>query len=252
MLPDGLGRWLAALLRAAVPRVPEGRRSRPPRPGRARHTKASASGTQPVAVSRSAAPRWRRPPPRVGDPRPGARDHAGAKAGARSRGSTLGCSRGEGRGGGGGAARRSRASELYGVGSFLCCRLPLACGAVPCVRGFWKVVGSGHILGRFSRHLTRWGGGGGPGRGASRHHPPRRTHGRTPADREMGSRGCSAGTFPRGLRPSSLAGTKYFQAPGEKKVFSEGWGKGEPRKDGMDEVGSLRITKQKSSGHLLQ
>lgn len=92
--------------------------------------------------------------------------------------------------------RRSRASELYGVESFLCCRLPLACGAVPCVRGFWKVVGSGHILGRFSRHLTRrGGGGGGPGRGASRHHPPRRTHGRTRAGR-------------RGGRPDSAAGRR--------------------------------------------
>lgn len=63
-----------------------------------------------------------------------------------------------------------------------CCRLPLACGAVPRVRRFWE-VGSSHLPGRcsrpplprFSRHLT--GRGGGQGRGACRHHPPRLTHG---------------------------------------------------------------------------
>lgn len=68
-----------------------------------------------------------------------------------------------------------------GLKSF-CCRLPLACGAVPCVRRFWE-VGSSHLPGRcsrpplprFSRHLTRQGGG--QGRGACRRHPRRRTHG---------------------------------------------------------------------------
>lgn len=79
-------------------------------------------------------------------------------------------------GGGGGSA----GLRTIGLKSF-CCRLPLACGAVPCVRRFWE-VGSSHLPGRcsrpplprFSRHLTRRGGG--QGRGACRHHPRRRTH----------------------------------------------------------------------------
>lgn len=35
-------------------------------------------------------------------------------------------------------------ANFIGLKSFFCCRLPLACGAVPCVRCFWK-VGSSHI-----------------------------------------------------------------------------------------------------------
>lgn len=66
-------------------------------------------------------------------------------------------------------------ANFIGLKSF-CCRLPFACGAGLCVRRFWK-VGSSHIPGRclrpplprFSRHLTR--GGGGRGWGAGHHHP---------------------------------------------------------------------------------
>lgn len=60
--------------------------------------------------------------------------------------------------GGGGSSVRLR---TVGLKSF-CCRLPIACGALPCVRRFWE-VGSSHLPGRcsrpplpcFSRHLTR-------------------------------------------------------------------------------------------------
>lgn len=131
-------------------------------------------------------------------------------------------------------------ANFIGLKSFFCCRLPLACGAVPCVRCFWK-VGSSHIPRRFSRHLTRRGGGGGGGRGrdADRHHPPPRTHnralpghhfkagsGRARARSERG-RSCPGGS-PKAQHPFLPAGTKHFKDPGEKVSFPKGWGKGEP------------------------
>lgn len=74
------------------------------------------------------------PAPRRG-PAARARDHAGAKAGARSRGSTLGCPGGEGRGGGGGEGADLAPLNFMGlkvssaVASPLRAELCLACAA---------------------------------------------------------------------------------------------------------------------------
>ncbi|XP_027479632.1 translation initiation factor IF-2-like [Zalophus californianus] len=262
ILPTAWAQWLAALLEAAVPRA------------------RAALGTQrPALTGRS----WSRGFPlrshpggaahcpargragRVRDPR---RHRAGSQAGANSRRGAEGqCSDDPG---GRDEGEEEQEAVLLAPTNFIGLKfplvsLPLACRAGLCVRGFWKVLGSGHILGRFSRHLPRrggGGGGGGSGQRAGRHHPPRRTHGRTPAGQrggrpdhpigggsgrcelEMGtlpskggSRRCSRpGSFPGRLRPSLQAGTKHLQAPGEQRPSPQGRRK---------EVRTLRITKKK-------
>lgn len=162
-------------------RSPEGHSSPAPEPRLPWHTKASAGGPQlPGGFPRRNSSRWRRPLENAGQNGPRRRAELGrtlrrAGEGGRSEDSWSGE---------GGWVEKEEANlrepaNFIGLKSFFCCRLPLACGAVPCVRCFWK-VGSSHIPRRFSRHLTRRGGGGGGGRGrdADRHHPPRRTHNR--------------------------------------------------------------------------
>lgn len=192
------------------------------------HTKASARRAQPARrfpaknrlqvappaggrrVSRRSAPG--EPPSTSGRPSLGAEQPAARRAeGPQS----LRLARGQRVGGGG----SPRAGERCRVEKFLLSP-PLACGAVPCVHGFWE-VGCSHLPGRgsrlplprFSRHLTRRGGS--PGRGACRHHPGLRTHcrarragkrtpGLPPADR----RGAQVATFwssQLSFRPSAPA-----------------------------------------------
>ena len=165
-----------------------------PGPGRAGRTKASAGRAQLVArFPASQPPGGAAHCPaagragRIRDPRHRARSQAGANAGRGAEGGRSDDPRGRDEG------EEEQEAVLFAPTNFIGLKfpllsLPLACGAGLCVRGFWKVLGSGHILGRFSRHLTRrgGGGGGGPGRGTGRHHPPRSTHGRTPAGRGGG------------------------------------------------------------------
>lgn len=171
---------------AARSRNPEGHSSPAPGPRLPWHTKARAGAPQlPGGFPRRNSSRWRRPLEGAGQSWP--RRRPGAPGGEPSWDEPCGEQGREGApkipGAGGWEEEEANLrapANFIGLKSFFCCRLPLACGAVPCVRCFWK-VGSSHIPRRFSRHLTRGGGGGGGGRGrdADRHHPPRRTHSRT-------------------------------------------------------------------------
>lgn len=136
-----------------------------PKPGGAGHTKASAGRAQLVArFPASQPPGGAAHCPaagragRVRDPRHRAQSQARANAG---RGAEGGLSDDPG---GRDEGEEEQEAVLFAPTNFIGLKfpllsLPLACGAGLCVRGFWKVLGSGHILGRFSRHLTRRGGG---------------------------------------------------------------------------------------------
>ena len=232
-------------------RSPEGHSSPAPGPRLPWHTKARAGAPQlPGGFPRRNSSRWRRPLenaeqswPRRRPGAPGGEPSWDEPCGEQGREGALkipggvegvGRERGEKE-----EANLREPANFIGLKSFFCCRLPLACGAVPCVRCFWK-VGSSHIPRRFSRHLTRRGGGGGGGRGrdADRHHPARRTHSRAlPATAPrpgLGARARSERDSPAQVeapRRSTLSCRlvqSILKTLEKKRSFPKGWGKGEP------------------------